>query len=82
MRKYFMMLTLLLLGGFGLNALEAHAGKAPAPEDKVYTWSMDEPLLTRVLNDGTGQIVSNAQSGGDESPGDGSNYENLIDGNI
>ena len=28
-----------------------------------------------------GQISSNAQSGGDENPGDGSSYSNLIDGN-
>ncbi len=75
-------MALLLLCGVSWNAIDARASKVPAPDDKVYTWSMDEPLITNALNDGTGQIVSNAQSGGDESPGDGSNYANLIDDNI
>ena len=82
MRKCFKLLALLLVSCACLNSIDANASKAPAPDEKVYTWSMDEPLLTNVTNDGKGQICSNAQAGGDESPTDGSNYAQLIDDNI
>ena len=73
-----MMWTMLLLVSSVFCARAAGVPlPVPASDNKVYTWSIDDKLITDVANDGSGQIVSNAQSSGD-----GSAYANLIDEDI
>ncbi len=60
-------------GSLNVDAMKLALDSAETSRAKVYEY---EALITKAT-----QIKSNAQSGGDDSPGDGSSYANLIDGN-